>query len=141
MFGISMWEIAIIMVLALIVLGPKQLVDVARFVGKLYREVQKMVWEVKNTIDLEAPLEPKEKVRTTPYEPPPEPPKQEDLDELMHSSDHKSGPDFYADLLESSAEEDEEESGASAESEESPSEPASEDGDEEKTESKEGSGT
>ena len=38
-----MWEVVAILVVALIFLGPKQLAETARVVGKMYRELQKMM--------------------------------------------------------------------------------------------------
>ncbi len=106
MFGISMWEVGLIMLLALLVLGPRQLVDAARVVGKLYREVQKMAWDVRNAVDLEAPLPTSNEKPTTDT---PEENKAAGRDpELMPPPGENSGPDFYAELLESSKESDEE---------------------------------
>lgn len=106
MFGISMWEIGLIMLLALLVLGPHQLVDAARVVGKLYREVQKMAWDVRNAVDLDAPLPTSNEKPTTET---PEESKAEGRDpELMPPPGEKSGPDFYAELLENSKESDDE---------------------------------
>jgi sec-independent protein translocase protein TatB len=99
MFGISMWEVAMIMVVALIALGPKQMVEVARAVGKLYGDLQKMISEARHSIDLDSIMsgtshssEPSFKQES--------PAKPQPLGELMpQSTEAKSGPDFYADLL------------------------------------------
>jgi len=100
-----MWEVVLILVVALIVLGPKQLTEVAKTLGKMYREIQKLATDVRNSVDLDAltsiddrPEPPRPK-----YEPPP-PPKDTDL---LPSAGERSGPDFYAELLESSKEPDE----------------------------------
>ena len=48
-----MWEIVLILVVALIFLGPRQLTETARVLGKLYREIQKMAFDVRNSIDFD----------------------------------------------------------------------------------------
>ena len=96
-----MWEIVLILVVALILLGPKQLTETARVLGKVYREIQKMAFDVRNSIDFD--LEP----------PPPSDSKPEketdhkavDDKALLPPPGEKTGPDFYAELLESSKEE------------------------------------
>jgi sec-independent protein translocase protein TatB len=102
-FGISMWEIVLILVVALIFLGPRQLTETARVLGKIYREIQKMAFDVRNSIDfdLETPPPP-----TDTHKP------EKELDHkltedkaLLTQSGEKTGPDFYAELLESSKEE------------------------------------
>ena len=104
MFGISMWEMALIILVGLIFLGPRQLTETARAVGRLFREVQRMAVDVKDSIDFDAPPR-----RTTSHEtpktnPPAPSPANSELDSLK-LTDQKSGPDFYAELLENSAEE------------------------------------
>lgn len=97
-----MWEVVLILVVALIVLGPRQLTEVARTLGKMYREVQKLAADVRNTVDLDALTRPDDHPEPSRqnYEPPP-PPKSQDL---IPPPGERSGPDFYADLLESSKE-------------------------------------
>lgn len=114
MFGISMWEVVLILVVALIVLGPRQLTEAAKVAGKLYREIQKMAWDVRNSIDLDS-------IDSSPSSPPPSPPRYEPLMPKsepveppaslkdMPAADQRTGPDFYAELLEKSKEEDESE--------------------------------
>ncbi len=98
-----MWEIVLILVVALILLGPKQLTETARVLGKVYREIQKMAFDVRNSIDFD-------------FEPPEQPPsdskperkadpKVVDDKALLPPPGEKTGPDFYAELLESSKEE------------------------------------
>jgi Sec-independent protein translocase protein TatA len=95
-----MWEVGLILLVALIVLGPQQLVEVARTLGKLYRDLQKMTWDLRNSIDLDS---------ITSLEPDQHKPAKEKTDiagtagmdkELLPPPGEKSGPDFYADLLE-----------------------------------------
>ncbi len=109
-----MWEVVLILVVALIVLGPRQLTEAAKVAGKLYREIQKMAWDVRNSIDLDA-------IDSPPSSRPPSPPRYEPLlpksepsDPApplkdMPAMDQRNGPDFYAELLEKSKEEDESE--------------------------------
>ncbi len=97
MFGISMYEIAIIMVIALIVLGPKHLTEVARGVAKIYREIQRLTWEVRDQINLDS-------ITSSP-EPNAPPPRTEDKSEKKEPKpleliSERSGPDLYADLME-----------------------------------------
>ncbi|GAU09695.1 Sec-independent protein translocase protein TatB [Desulfoplanes formicivorans] len=54
MFGIGTTEVLIILVVALIVIGPNKLPDVARTLGKALGEFKRMSSDVKRTIDLEA---------------------------------------------------------------------------------------
>jgi Sec-independent protein translocase protein TatA len=105
-FGISMWEVVLILVVALIVLGPRQLTEVARTLGKMYREIQKLATDVRNSVDIDAltSLDDRPEPPRPKYEPPP-PVKNPDL---LQPSGERSGPDFYADLLESSKESEEE---------------------------------
>ncbi len=110
-----MWEIVLILVVALILLGPQQLAETARVLGKLYREIQKMAFDVRNSIDfdLDSP------------EPPPSASKPEketdhkivDDKALLPSPGEKTGPDFYAELLESSREEEKQSDAAESSSE------------------------
>lgn len=50
MFGIGLQELILIMVVALIVLGPHRLPEVAKSLGKFYREVKGSLDEVKSSI-------------------------------------------------------------------------------------------
>ncbi len=118
MFGISMWEIALILIVALIVLGPRQLAEVAQTLGKLYRDLQRMSSDMRGTIDDVINMDslPRHPPSTSPK--PPEDDKTspaEQQDHLLPQSGEKSGPDFYADLLESSREEDTEKETAKTE--------------------------
>lgn len=57
MFGIGMTEMLLIAALALIVLGPKKLPDLARSLGKGFAEFKRATNEFKSTIDLEVRAE------------------------------------------------------------------------------------
>jgi Tat protein translocase TatB subunit len=53
MFGIGTWELVVILVLALIILGPAKLPQVAKSIGKSLASLRKSADEVKREIDLE----------------------------------------------------------------------------------------
>lgn len=53
MFGIGLPELIIIMVIALIVIGPKKLPDLARAFGKGMAEFRKATQEIKDSLDLD----------------------------------------------------------------------------------------
>ncbi|WP_457622681.1 Sec-independent protein translocase protein TatB [Persephonella sp.] len=50
MFGIGFTELVVIFIVALLVLGPKRLPEVARTLGKFYREIKSTVDEVKSVV-------------------------------------------------------------------------------------------
>lgn len=51
MFGLSFWEIAIILGIALIVLGPKKLPELARSLGKGIREFRRATDDFKSSVE------------------------------------------------------------------------------------------
>ncbi len=51
MFGIGFWELVVIFMVALIVLGPKRLPEVAKTIGRFYREIMGVVNEVKSSVN------------------------------------------------------------------------------------------
>ena len=63
MFGIGMTEMLLIAGLALIVLGPKKLPDLARSLGKGFAEFKRATNELKNTIEVETRSAEAEKIR------------------------------------------------------------------------------
>ena len=56
MFGIGTTEILVILVLALLIIGPSKLPEVARTLGKGMAEFRRMSSDVKKTVDLESKL-------------------------------------------------------------------------------------
>ena len=97
MFDVSMSEIIVILVVALIVLGPRQLAEAARVMGKLYRDLQKMSWEIRQNVNLET---------LTSSLPDKKEPADDRTDNRQSAADvvpepgEKWGADFYANLLE-----------------------------------------
>lgn len=53
MFGIGITEILIILVIALIVLGPQKLPDIARALGRAVGEFKRATEEIRSTLDVE----------------------------------------------------------------------------------------
>ena len=53
MFGIGMTEMLIIGALALVILGPKKLPELARSLGKGFAEFKRATNDLKSTIDME----------------------------------------------------------------------------------------
>ncbi len=52
MFGLSGQELLVIVVLALVILGPKKLPEVAKTLGKGYQEIRKAMDGVKGTMNV-----------------------------------------------------------------------------------------
>ena len=50
MFGIGLPELVVILVLALLVLGPERLPEVARMLGRIYGQIRRASEEFQNTI-------------------------------------------------------------------------------------------
>ena len=56
MFGIGMPEMLLILAIALIVIGPKKLLDLAKSLGRALREFKKATSELKESIELDSEL-------------------------------------------------------------------------------------
>ncbi|TFG76740.1 MAG: twin-arginine translocase subunit TatB [Thermodesulfobacteriales bacterium] len=54
MFGIGTTEILIVLVIALLLLGPKEIPKIARTIGRGMRELERAKDELKKTIEFEA---------------------------------------------------------------------------------------
>ncbi len=104
-----MWEVVLILVVALIFLGPRQLAETAKVAGKLYRDLQKMMWDIRNSVDLDSLTS----MDTHHYEPPrrnDEATRQVvDRGDLVPPTEEKTGPDFYAELLEKASQDEKKE--------------------------------
>ncbi|ADD69205.1 sec-independent translocation protein mttA/Hcf106 [Denitrovibrio acetiphilus DSM 12809] len=61
MFGFGMSEIILIMAVALIVVGPKKLPEVAKGLGKGYAEFKKYMTDFKDAVNLDIDTEPAKK--------------------------------------------------------------------------------
>ena len=57
MFGIGMPEMILILAIALIVIGPKKLPDLAKSLGRAMREFKKATNELKETMQIDADME------------------------------------------------------------------------------------
>ncbi|MDY0096705.1 MAG: Sec-independent protein translocase protein TatB [Candidatus Vecturithrix sp.] len=57
MFGIGMQELIVIFIIALIVVGPKKLPELAKALGRGFAEFKRAANEVRQTIDTEITLE------------------------------------------------------------------------------------
>ena len=78
MFGIGMPELLVILVVALIVLGPKRLPEIARSLGRGMAEFRRASNEFSRTISAsleEPPQQPAPPPQPTPVIKPPEPPR------------------------------------------------------------------
>ncbi|WP_028950093.1 Sec-independent protein translocase protein TatB [Sulfurihydrogenibium subterraneum] len=71
MFGIGFQELLLIMIVALIVLGPQRLPEVARALGKFYREIKSSVDEVKSSVvnDLSSVKNIEKEIKVEDYKP------------------------------------------------------------------------
>ena len=56
MFGIGMPEMLVILVVALIVIGPKKLPDLAKSIGRAFGEFKRATTELKESIDIDDDL-------------------------------------------------------------------------------------
>lgn len=54
MFNISFAELMVILLLAFLILGPDEMVKVARFFGRLVRKSRKLLWQIKEYVNEEA---------------------------------------------------------------------------------------
>lgn len=91
MFGLGFTEIIALLVLALLVIGPKQLPELARNLGRFFNELKRTT----NMFKDEFKSSMQDQIRPPPYQPPPPPPVSVSEDESIQSQPHEPGPDFY----------------------------------------------
>ena len=60
MFGIGIWELVVVLIIALIIFGPGKLPDVGKAIGRGLSEFKKASKEIENDIKKDLP-EPEEK--------------------------------------------------------------------------------
>jgi Tat protein translocase TatB subunit len=78
MFGIGLPEMIIILIVALLVVGPSKLPELAKTLGKAFTEFRRMADEVKETFDEEVMKEETTKTAETTEEPGKDEKKQEE---------------------------------------------------------------
>jgi len=84
MFDIGFWELAIISIVALLVMGPEKLPGLVRDVSKWTRKIRRFVAQTRNEIERELTLDPDNDLSNTISE----------LDELVkHAPDKLSSPE------------------------------------------------
>ena len=54
MFNISFAELIVILILAFVILGPDEMVKVARFCGRVVRKSRRLLWQIKEYVNDEA---------------------------------------------------------------------------------------
>lgn len=78
MFGLGIWEFVIVVIVGLIVLGPRKLPEVARQLGRLMREFRRASNELRHGLDDAVRTDDAER-KATPYDDPAQLPKLTEL--------------------------------------------------------------
>ena len=68
MFGIGFGELILLLVIALIVFGPEKLPEVAKTLGKFYRQVKDYTDSLRETVERELSIEDLKKINNIPDE-------------------------------------------------------------------------
>ena len=68
MFGIGFGELIVLLVIALIIFGPEKLPEVAKTLGKFYRQVMDYTDSLKETVEKELNLEEFKRINNIPKE-------------------------------------------------------------------------
>ncbi len=78
MFGVSLWELLVVLLLLVVVVGPDKLPDMARKVGRAFGQFRRSIQDLKEETGLDEELEALAELKDLPAqlldESPPEPP-------------------------------------------------------------------
>ena len=99
MLGIGMQEILIILVVALIILGPKKLPEMARALGRAFAEFQRVAQDLSSTVSLDE--EPEDEWEPDHVDLPPPPGSSEEEAELAKAGEAEPAESEEAELAES----------------------------------------
>jgi len=66
MFGLGFQELIVIFIIALLVIGPKRLPDLAKALGKAFREFKQATDDLKQNFDVDSITKPDSKINTPP---------------------------------------------------------------------------
>lgn len=92
MFGLGVPEIVLILIVALIVFGPKRLPEIGRTLGKTLGEFRKATDDLKNTIEREVQLEELKQIAPSMVTPTESVSRNEPLDEASKPADDAAAP-------------------------------------------------